>query len=119
MIKKILLSSAIIASPLAASAATLKCTVNEAGDMDKVRVYVRCNEAVVDGTSNVNIFALPYGTTVDEKAKTARFFALTQTALATGAPLLLTFTTGTAGTNSSIYCTDYCRIADGFKLTAK
>lgn len=114
MIKKLIIGATIVVSPLAASANWMKCTVDNLADFDKVRVQLSCKETTLDGSVVVGTFAIPYGSTAVDTAKTARFFTMAQTALASGKAMGIYFAPG--ATNSSIFCTGGCRIVDSFQL---
>lgn len=105
---------AIVVSPLSASAAWMKCTVDSVAELDKLRLQLMCKESVSDAGVSVSTFAIGYGSTATETARAARFFTMAQTALASGKPLGVYFTSGAV--SSAINCTGTCRVIDGFQL---
>jgi hypothetical protein len=114
MIKKIIIGATIIASPLTASAAWMKCTVDNVADFDKLKLQLMCKESTLDGSVNVSTFAIGYGSTASETARAARFFTMAQTALVSGKPMGIYFTQ--SATNASINCTGTCRVIDAFQM---
>lgn len=58
------------------------------------RVHVQCSQPVLDGSASIQYFALPTTGNGDEAKTANRFLAVAMTALSSGKPIVMMFSSG-------------------------